>query len=371
MPTITTDRPSLLDDAWGLVQTSSHFLSRTFTQVEGTDKCLKAIMAWGDLAAYFQSSESYTIMNGQFRNLTSMFGALNSFNRIKEWVLADERAKFINSTKKTTIKALLTAANFLESIKYLDTLKLIELGVVNSHKVALPILERVIDLSPISVAKDLSVVVASVITLTDADGAVRVGRNDARKSEIDHYKAQKWALKQRVAEYLNDPVNVLNIAQARQQLAQDGNVNKDAYIRIRTEIEGRRAVPRSRQEIEQKWNLFINDQARINHAVNNGERSKNFWRLAEEIHSNTLTKAIISIANDLGKIAIITTALVGLTILGFKMAAFMVPFLVLGTVVASIGFVKFLFDDWYKQKETALNSSRVGNLNVQSLSQKY
>lgn len=362
--------PSLADDLWDLAQTTSKFLGRTFTQTEGIDKCLKSVMAWGDFLTYFLANETYTAINGQFKTLTSMFGALNSLNRIKEWVLTEERVKFINSAKKTAIKVLLTAANFLESIKYLETVKLIELGVVSSYKLALPVIQRVIDFSPITVIKDLAVVVASVITLSDADVALANGRNDDRKAGIDHYKSRKWDVKNTVANLIAGANG--HQAAAIQLLNANGNVSKEEYIHCRMEIERRiNAVPSTRAQLELDWNNFLNNPASLAHALNDGERLSRFWKIAESVHSNSWSKAVISIANDLGKIAIITTALVGLTILGLKMAAFMIPFLALGVVVGSLGYVKFLFDDWYKQKETTLNTTQVGNLNAQRLNQKY
>lgn len=368
----TTTGPSLFDDAWEFVQTTSQFLGRTFTQVEGTDKFLKFTMGYGDLITYFHKDETYTRINGQFKTLTNMFGALNSVNRVREWVVADERAKFINSSKKTAVKVFLTAANFLESIKYLDTLKSIELGMANSYKFVFPVLERTVDLSPISIVKDSSVVVASVITLTDADSVVRAGREDHRKSEIDSLKARKWELKKRVADIILNPAQ--GGAAAIEAFSQPGNINRVEYIRLRTEIEARRTVgvPRTAQQIATKWDIFIDSHNVLNHASDDGNNISNFWRTADKLHSKTWVKSALSIVNDLGKIAIITTAIVGLTILGLAgVSTFMVPFLALGALVGTIGYVKFLFDDWYKQKTDRFNSLAVGNLNARTIGPKY
>jgi len=371
--TATITDPTLCDDAWEFVQATSNFLSRTFTQVEGTDKFLKFTMGIGDLITYFHREDTYSQINSQFKTLTNMFGALNSVNRVKEWVLAEERAKFITSAKKTAVKVCLTVANFLESIKYLETLKLIELGLANSYKFVFPVLDKTVELSPLSIVKDAGVIIATVITLTDADLALAAGNEGTRQSGIDILKARKWELKNRVADAISNH-GPAGAAPAIEALGQAGNINREEYIRLRRAIEARRhrGLPRTGQQISDKWNAFLNSNQALNHARNDGNALSNFWRTADKVHSKTWIKSILSIANDLGKIVIITTAIVGITILGLSGAsAFMVSFLTLVAVAGTIGYVKFLLDDWYKQKTDKLNSIVIGNLNSQTIGVKY
>lgn len=374
MVRVNSTTPSFLDKATDFAQQVSHKLSRTFTQIDGMDKFMKCANSISDVYTYFYSNESLSIMNSQFKGATNMFGALNSVNRIKEWVVADERQKFITDAKKTAMKVLFTASNFLESIKYGDVLKFYDLGFVGVTKVFIPVLERAVEFSPIAVAKDLTAMTAMVINLTDADKIVREGRLNARNAEIDLERYYKTNLKKRTAKALSEEEQRGNLQASIDELSKVDNVSRLEYIGRKKEIAALRGKPVNGNFDEvagRKWVNFLNNQAKLNKANQYGEGVEEFWRIAYDLHSTNWIKAALSITSDLSKVVIISTAIVGLTILGIKAAAFMVPFLLGAAACGAIGYVKFLFDDWYKQREAAWSAASVAGLTPKGVGTKY
>lgn len=279
---------------------TNYFLGRTAKKLDGLDKCFKCIIPIGDLWTHcLGSSQVYTILKGEMKIFGEFVGVTNLFSRIKEWTDEKERAKFLKDWQLTVQKVTLTIATFLDSVKFLETIKLINLGKISCAPVQLPIF-GLVKLSPLGLVKDSLISTFLIFSTVEQFGKYKEANAHSKKAEIDLQKAAKWKAK------------------------------------------GDRLLPLSSGS---KKDLDALKKCKI--------RAK-MWHEAFAFHSGTKPKLWITVGNNVSKVALIAFATVGITFLGMTSGPAMVAFLTLGVIGGGLGYGKFLYDENYNDHKERL-----------------
>lgn len=266
-------------------------------------------------------ADGWNNFNGVLRSGVEFLDFVDIISRITEWVKGEVKGGW-----KIASRIFLTAYRVLSVVSFLEKLKLFDLGPTVERLSRIPVIGLLVNI-PLNVIGLIS------FSLSTVHNSIEVHKDNA-KLILATNKLAALQLKQQLisdpAQQLEDKYvdSILKIRAAKVTLGKLPSVDnsEDAIAQIR-----------------QQW------QSRTTGNVDNAKLTKDIKKadLRISVAKTERGRTLLGLINDVLKVAVISLSLVGLAVGGI-LASTSIPMLVLGLVVAGVGFYKVFHDKYAK-----------------------